>query len=51
MNKYHVNLQEKLDDEFLDEIWFECKADDDSHAREQATNAYPDCKINYVTSS
>lgn len=51
MNKYHVNLQEKLDDEFLDKMWFECDADNAEHAKEQATNAYPDCKINAVQTS
>ena len=31
--------------EYLDEITFECSADDFNHAEEQTLNAYPDCII------
>jgi hypothetical protein len=51
MSKYHVNVQEKLDDEYLAKIWFECDADNAEHAKEQAENAYPECKINAVHAS
>lgn len=40
---YLVSLHEKTGDKFA--IHFECMAEEDDHALEQAINAYPDCDI------
>ena len=49
MDKYRVELQEFYEGEYLDRIIFECMADDEEHAEEQACDAYPDCMILDVT--
>ena len=43
---YRVTLQEKSGDE--SRLVFDCYAEDESHAYEQAENAYPDCLILYL---
>lgn len=45
MKEYDVYLREHCDGEWLDEIRFECSADDYGHAEEQALDAYPNCVI------
>lgn len=44
---YRVTLAEEPGDKFS--IVFDCYAEDDDHAAEQAENAYPACTINNVT--
>lgn len=44
---YRVTLREELGDDFL--IVFDCMAEDDDHAAEQAENAYPQCEVFNVT--
>lgn len=46
---YRVTLAEDAGDKFT--IVFDCFAEDDDHAIEQAENAYPLCVINNVTFS
>lgn len=38
-----VTLKEEAGDKFT--IFFDCQAEDESHAQEQAENAYPGCEI------
>jgi|688.fasta_scaffold1965266_2 hypothetical protein len=45
MQEYDVYLREFCDGEWLDEIVFECSADDLNHAEEQALDAYPNCVV------
>jgi hypothetical protein len=45
MQEYDVILREYHEGRWLDEIVFECSADDHAHAQEQAENAYPDCIV------
>ena len=47
MNPYRVTLREELGDDFL--IVFDCMAEDDDHAEEQAENAYPQGEIFNIT--
>ena len=44
---YRVTLKEEPNDKFL--IVFDCMAEDDDHAAEQAENAYPLCEVFNVT--
>lgn len=44
---YRVTLREEPEDKFL--IVFDCMAEDDDHAAEQAENAYPQSQIFNVT--
>ena len=44
---YRVSLYEETGDKFL--IMFDCMAEDDDHAAEQAMNAYPTGDIFNVT--
>jgi len=44
---YRVTLAEEPGDKFT--IVFDCFAEDDDHAAEQAENAYPNCTIHNVT--
>lgn len=44
---YRVTLAEEPGDKFT--IVFDCYAEDDDHAAEQAENAYPGCTIHNVT--
>ena len=43
---YRVLLNEEHSQDF--QIAFDCMAEDDGHAQEQAENAYPGCRINSV---
>ena len=43
LTKYYVSLYEYIESE--SSIGFECWAEDEDHAIEQADNAYPDCEI------
>lgn len=47
MNHYTVTLKEEPGDKLT--IIFNCEADDDDHAEEQAVDAYPGCEIVNVT--
>jgi hypothetical protein len=44
---YRVTLAEDVGDKFT--IVFDCYAEDDDHAAEQAENAYPHCEIHNIT--
>lgn len=44
---YRVTLAEEKGDKFT--IVFDCFAEDDDHAEEQATNAYPNCEIDNIS--
>lgn len=44
---FRVMLKEEKGDKFS--IAFDCYAEDDSHAEEQAQNAYPDSEILTIT--
>jgi hypothetical protein len=44
---YRVTLAEDKGDRFT--TVFDCYAEDDDHAAEQAENSYPDCEIHNVT--
>lgn len=44
---YRVTLAEEPGDKFT--IVFDCYAEDDDHAAEQAENAYPGCLIHNTT--
>jgi hypothetical protein len=44
---YRVTLAEEPGDKFT--IVFDCFAEDDDHAAEQAENSYPSCEIRNVT--
>ena len=44
---YRVTLAEDLGDKF--QIVFDCYAEDDEHAAEQAADAYPGAQIHNVT--
>ena len=44
---YRVTLAEEPGDKF--QMVFDCYAEDDDHAAEQAENAYPAAQINNVT--
>ena len=44
---YRVTLKEEKGDKFS--IVFDCYAEDDDHAEEQAEGAYPDCEILTIT--
>lgn len=44
---YRVTLAEEPGDKFT--IVFDCYAEDDDHAAEQAENAYPGCLIHNMT--
>ena len=44
---YRVTLREEIGDDFL--IVFDCLAEDDDHAAEQAENAYPQGEVFNVT--
>lgn len=44
---YRVTLKEDAGDKFT--IVFDCQAEDDDHAEEQAENAYPGCEIVLIT--
>lgn len=44
---YRVTLAEEAGDKFT--IVFDCSAEDDDHAAEQAENAYPGCTVHDVT--
>lgn len=48
MNKYKVYLQESLQNEYSDEIVFECMADDEDHVQEQVVDAYFGCVIHSI---
>jgi hypothetical protein len=43
MSNYRVSIKENKEDKFT--IFFECEADDEDHAEEQALNAYPNGEI------
>ena len=43
---YRVTLAEEIGDKFT--IIFDCFAEDDDHAEEQAIDAYPSCEIHNV---
>jgi hypothetical protein len=43
LTKYAVSLHEEKGDKFI--IFFDCLAEDEDHADEQALNAYPDAEI------
>ena len=43
---YRVLLREEPGNTF--QIYFDCMAEDDDHAREQAENAYPGCEVTRV---
>jgi hypothetical protein len=45
LRDFDVTLREYHEGKWLDEIIFECSAEDHSHADEQADNAYPNCII------
>jgi hypothetical protein len=47
MTHYRVSLKEEAGDKFT--IFFDCWADDEDHAEEQALNAYPAGVIIIVT--
>jgi hypothetical protein len=47
MNPYRVTLKEEAGDKFT--IVFDCYAEDDDHAEEQALNAYPVGQICNIT--
>lgn len=44
---YRVTLKEEKGDKFS--IVFDCYAESDTHAEEQAEDAYPDCEILTIT--
>ena len=44
---YRITLREEQGDKFS--IVFDCYAEDDNHAEEQAENAYPNCEILTIT--
>lgn len=44
---YRVTLAEEAGDKFR--LVFDCYAEDDDHAAEQAGNAYPNCLIHNIT--
>ena len=44
---YRVTLAEEAGDKF--KLVFDCYAEDNDHAAEQAQNAYPDCLIHNIT--
>ena len=44
---YRITLKEEQGDKFS--IVFDCYAEDDNHAEEQAENAYPNCEILTIT--
>ena len=43
LTEYRVSLHEEKGDKFT--LFFECWADDEDHAEEQALNAYPNGEI------
>ena len=43
---YRVTLAEEKGDKFT--MVFDCFAEDDDHAEEQAMNAYPSCEIHNI---
>jgi hypothetical protein len=43
MKEYRVSLNEDKGDKFI--LYFECWAEDEEHAEEQALNAYPNGEI------
>jgi len=43
MKEYMVSLNEDKGDKFI--LYFECWAEDEEHAEEQALNAYPNGEI------
>jgi hypothetical protein len=47
MNYYRVSLFEEEGDRFL--LLFDCQADDQDHAIEQAEDAYHGCVVSLVT--
>jgi hypothetical protein len=44
---YRITLKEECGDKFS--IIFDCYAENDNHAEEQAENAYPNCDILTIT--
>lgn len=44
MKTYRVELCEHPNQN-IDTIFFDCEAEDTDHAMEQATSAYPTCKV------
>ena len=48
MKSYLISLHEDKGDKFV--MFFECWADDEDHAEEQALNAYPCAKIVHISS-
>ena len=46
-NNYRVTLVESPGDRF--KLIFECFADDEDHAEEQAMDAYPGCTVLHIT--
>jgi adenine-specific DNA methylase len=49
LTEYRVALKEEEADKFT--LFFDCMAEDDEHAEEQAFNAYPDCIVLSVIES
>lgn len=47
MKSYLISLHEDKGDKFV--MFFECWADDEDHAEEQALNAYPCAKIVHIS--
>jgi hypothetical protein len=47
LKEYRVSLHEEKGDKFT--LFFECWAEDQDHADEQALNAYPDGEIINIT--
>ena len=43
LSEYRVSLHEDIGDKFT--LFFDCWADDEDHAEEQALNAYPNGEI------
>jgi len=50
LRKYRVLLSEKRNDECMQEIAFECEAEDMLHAMEKASDAFPGCQLNWTAS-
>jgi hypothetical protein len=47
LKEYRVSLHEEPGDKFT--LYFDCWAEDQDHAEEQAENAYPGCEILIIT--
>jgi hypothetical protein len=47
---YRIYLRERVNGVLLQEIAFDCEAEDSLHAIEQARDKYPACWLNYASS-